>query len=107
MAPALQRKHPEIATYGGRGIDDAGATIAADLSPIGFHASVRSPNGGWYIDPYYRKNPNYYVSYYGQRAEGVAPPSSSTTCSARPRRPSRDCAARAHRATCCAPTGSR
>ena len=45
MAPALQRKHPEIATFGGRGIDDSGATIAADLSPLGFHASVRSPNG--------------------------------------------------------------
>ena len=73
MAPALQRKHPEIATYGGRGIDDAGATIAADLSPIGFHASVRSTNGGWYIDPYYRKNPNYYVSYHGQQLKESLP----------------------------------
>jgi hypothetical protein len=63
MAPALQRKHPEIATYGGRGVDDPAATIHADLSPLGFHASVRSPHGGWYIDPYYRKNPNVYVPY--------------------------------------------
>ena len=63
MAPGLQRKHPEIATYGGNGIDDPAATIVADLSPFGFHASVRSPHGGWYIDPYYRTNPNLYVPY--------------------------------------------
>jgi hypothetical protein len=63
MAPGLQAKHPEIATYGGRGVDDPAATIVADLSPIGFHASVRSPHGGWYIDPFYRKNPNVYVPY--------------------------------------------
>ncbi|HXZ56714.1 MAG TPA: M12 family metallo-peptidase, partial [Gaiellaceae bacterium] len=63
MAPGLQRKHPEIATYGGYGVDDPAASIVADLSPIGFHASVRSPHGGWLIDPYYRKNPNVYVSY--------------------------------------------
>ena len=64
MAPGLARRHPEIRTYAGRGIDDRGATIHADLSPIGFHASVRSPNGGWYIDPYYRNSQRRYVSYF-------------------------------------------
>ena len=49
------------------------ATIPADLSPFGFHASVRSPNGGWYIDPYYRKNPNDYVSYHGQQLKRSFP----------------------------------
>ena len=63
MAPGLARKHPKIKTYAGRGIDDRGATIHADLSPIGFHASVRSPHGGWYIDPYYRNSQRRYVSY--------------------------------------------
>ena len=33
MSPGLQRKHPGIRTYGGRGIDDSAATIHADLSP--------------------------------------------------------------------------
>ena len=66
MAPGLARKHPEIKTYSGRGIDDRAATIHADLSPIGFHASVRSPNGAWYIDPYYRNSQSRYVSYFGR-----------------------------------------
>jgi hypothetical protein len=73
MSPGLARKHPEIRTYSGVGIDDPGATIAADLSPIGFHASVRSPNGGWYIDPYLRNNPGFYVSYTGQQLRGGYP----------------------------------
>jgi hypothetical protein len=71
MAPALARRHPEIKTYAGRGIDDAGETIHADLSPIGFHAMVRSRSGGWYIDPYYRQGDgtyqNAYASYYGRQ----------------------------------------
>ena len=37
------------------------ATIHADLSPLGFHASVRSPQGAWYIDPYYHLDQSLYV----------------------------------------------
>jgi hypothetical protein len=65
MAPALARRHPDIGTYYGRGIDDPSASIAADLSHIGFHAAVRSAHGGWYIDPYFRNNTSRYVSYSG------------------------------------------
>ena len=39
MAPGLARRHPGIHTWAGRGIDDPSASIHADLSPIGFHAS--------------------------------------------------------------------
>ena len=66
MEPELVRKHPEIKTYSGTGIDDAAATIRADMTPLGFHASVRSPNGAWYIDPYYHLDDSLYVSYYGR-----------------------------------------
>ncbi len=45
MAPGLAKRHPEIKTYSGRGITDPTATIHADLSPLGFHASVRSAQG--------------------------------------------------------------
>jgi len=65
MAPGLAKRHPDISTYYGRGVDDVTASIAADISHIGFHASIRSAHGGWYIDPYYRNDTSRYVSYSG------------------------------------------
>jgi hypothetical protein len=64
MEPGLAKRHPEIKTYSGRGIDDAAATIRFDLTPLGFHASVRGPSGSWYIDPYYHLDQSLYVSYF-------------------------------------------
>ncbi len=66
MAPGLAAKHPDIGTYSGRGLDDVTATIHADISRIGFHASVRSVTGAWYIDPYSFANQTVYASYYGR-----------------------------------------
>jgi Metallo-peptidase family M12B Reprolysin-like len=69
MEPELARQHPEITTYQGRGIDDPAATIRADYSPLGFHASVRSPEGGWYVDPYYHLRKRVYASYFTRDAK--------------------------------------
>ncbi|MFG2037516.1 M12 family metallo-peptidase [Dactylosporangium sp. NPDC048998] len=66
MEAGLAAKHPEIKTYTGRGLDDATATIRADLTPLGFHASVRSAGGAWYIDPYYHADDSVYASYFGR-----------------------------------------
>ncbi|GIG91873.1 M12 family metallo-peptidase [Plantactinospora endophytica] len=64
MAPGLAARHPEIRTYAGRGLDDPTATVRADLTPLGFHASVRSEHGVWYVDPYSRQDQGRYASYY-------------------------------------------
>jgi hypothetical protein len=75
MEPGLAAKHPEIKTYAGRGIDDAAATVRLDLSPLGLHASVRSPDGNWYIDPQAAGDQSSHVSYFTrdvERDEGLA-----------------------------------
>lgn len=64
MEAGLAAKHPDIKTYAGNGIDEAGATVRFDLTPLGFHASVRGPSGSWYIDPYYHLDQSVYVSYF-------------------------------------------
>jgi hypothetical protein len=69
MEPGLAKRHPDIKTYSGRGIDDPAATIRFDLTPLGFHASVRGQRGSWYIDPYYHLDQSLYISYYGRDLE--------------------------------------
>jgi len=63
MEPGLAAKHPGIKTYKGVGIDDPKATLRMDITPLGLHASVRSANGGWYVDPYYERDTSVYAAY--------------------------------------------
>jgi hypothetical protein len=74
MSPELAAQHPDITTYAGVGVDDPTATIHADLSPLGFHASVRSPGGAWYIDPYFHLDQSVYASYYGRNVKDDTEP---------------------------------
>lgn len=55
MAPGLAAAHPEIRTWAGHSLDHPGSTIALDVTPLGFHASVRGAGGqhAWYVDPAY------------------------------------------------------
>ncbi|BCJ61341.1 M12 family metallo-peptidase [Micromonospora endophytica] len=69
MEAGLAARHPEITTYAGRGLDDPTATMRADLTPLGFHASVRSADGAWYIDPYYQRDQSLYASYFARDLE--------------------------------------
>ncbi len=80
MAPGLAARHPGIHTYSGRGVSDPSATLHADLTPLGFHASVRSAKGDWYVDPYFvQRHPDVYASYYTREAKSPTEPSSSTS----------------------------
>lgn len=66
MEAGLAAAHPEIQTWAGRGVDDPAASVRMDLGPLGLHASVRSPAGAWYVDPYYQRDRGVYLSYYGR-----------------------------------------
>jgi hypothetical protein len=66
LEAGLAAKHPDIKTYRGKGIDDPTATLRMDITRLGLHASVRSPNGGWYVDPYYHLETSLYASYHAR-----------------------------------------
>jgi hypothetical protein len=66
MEEGLAAKHPNIKTYAGKGIDDPRATLRMDITPLGLHASVRSPAGSWYVDPYYHLDDSVYASYHAR-----------------------------------------
>lgn len=71
MEPGLAAKHPEIRTFSGKGVDDPGATVRMDITPLGLHASVRSPRGSWYVDPYHHLDDSVYASYHGRDLENI------------------------------------
>ncbi|WP_083753000.1 M12 family metallo-peptidase [Actinosynnema sp. ALI-1.44] len=74
MEEGLAAAHPEIKTYAGRGVDDPTASVRADLTPLGFHASVRSEAGSWFVDPYYHRDQSLYASYYGHDVQNPSGP---------------------------------
>ena len=88
MESELAAAHPEITTYSGRGVEDRVSSVALDLTPMGFHASVRQPGGqgAWYVDPAYnRRGTTEHLSYYAKSlpSRSSAAPKVRSTRSAR------------------------
>ena len=63
MEPKLAAKYPAIKTYRGRGIEDPSAVLHLDVNPRTMHAQVLSPDGAWYVDPYWHRDGSLYMSY--------------------------------------------
>jgi hypothetical protein len=64
MEYGLAIKYPEFKTYSGQGIDNPAATVRFDITELGFHAMILSPDGDVFIDPFSRNEKEYYISYY-------------------------------------------
>ncbi|HEX5090107.1 MAG TPA: M12 family metallo-peptidase, partial [Nocardioides sp.] len=72
MAPSLQADHPDIRTYAGSAAN--GTTIRLDVTPLGFHAMVRRPDGiVWYVEPATRAVGESRVLSFAGAAAGDAP----------------------------------
>jgi hypothetical protein len=68
MQAKLAAAHPELQTWSGVSLDHRGTSVALDVTPMGFHASVRGPNGqdAWFVDPAYnRRGTTEHLAYYG------------------------------------------
>ncbi|WP_373990568.1 M12 family metallo-peptidase [Duganella sp. BuS-21] len=74
MEAGLAAKHPEIKTYAGKGIDDPNASLRMDITPLGLHASVRTPQGAWYVDPQAVLDDSVYHSYHSRDLPNVHGP---------------------------------
>ncbi|MEM7390762.1 MAG: reprolysin-like metallopeptidase, partial [Verrucomicrobiota bacterium] len=64
MHPDLARRFPTIRTFSGAGSDHPRTTLRMDITPQGFHAQVLTPQGSWYIDPWWKENDAVYSSYW-------------------------------------------
>lgn len=64
MEPGLAMQFPDMRTYTIKGIDDPYAVGKLDITMLGFHGMVLTPNGDYFIDPYSSDEREVYISYY-------------------------------------------
>ena len=64
MEAELAAAFPGIRTYNLKGVSDKYANGKLDYNDLGMHASVRSPKGDYFIDPYATENTQDYIVYF-------------------------------------------
>ena len=62
--PNTAARYPELRSYRGVGLDDAGSAVRMAISPKGVHLAVHTGEGEIYVDPYTNGNNGLYISYY-------------------------------------------
>ncbi|MGP1273683.1 MAG: reprolysin-like metallopeptidase [Phycisphaerales bacterium] len=65
LAPELAAKFPDIRTYAGVGVTDAGSVARLTMTPLGFDAFVMRIGPDVFIDRFSLDNADVYTSYYG------------------------------------------
>lgn len=63
MAPGLAARYPSIRTYKGYSVTGRNTFLYFDVTPNGFHASLRTLNEEIYIDPYTTDDVDHYIVY--------------------------------------------
>ncbi len=65
MHPDLAKKFPEIQSFAGVGITDPAAYLRFDMTQVGFHAMILSPNhNAVFIDPYSTEDAENYIVHF-------------------------------------------
>lgn len=64
MEAELQAEYPTIKTFSLKGITDKYANGKLDYNDFGLHATIRSPRGDYFIDPYATGNTQEYIIYF-------------------------------------------
>ena len=73
MEEGLQKQHPNIRSYVGKGIDNPGSTIRFSVTPHGLHAMfLGNAEGSVFIDPYTENNDSYIV-YSSKNLPSIEP----------------------------------
>ena len=63
LSPAMALKYPSIKSYKGIAINDASTCIKLDVSPNGFNATIKSPDGMVFIETLPNSTTNHVVYY--------------------------------------------
>lgn len=105
MEPGLAAKYPDIRTYIAQGIDRPELSARLDVTPLGFHAMILSPEGQVFIDPYFLdgSDPSTAIAYY--KTDFTPAETMNCLLSANGKDPA-EAAARAQRLSAAKPTGS-
>lgn len=63
LPPLLAKQFPELKTYSGHLFKKLGTTVQLDITPLGLHAQILSPDGMFYIDPGQSSRTNAQISW--------------------------------------------